>query len=102
MELKEFISETIKQIADGLVEGHNHIKEKYEKSDGIQDAYKKIHFDVAITSSDEDKINGGGKIKIASVFDLGAKAEGTSKTTNHNRIQFETFLHVKTKSGFTG
>jgi hypothetical protein len=48
MELKEFISESIKQITDGLIEGHEYIKEKSSRSQGIENGYRKIHFDIGV------------------------------------------------------
>ncbi len=96
MELKEFIAETIKQIADGLVEGSNHIKNSYVGSEGVESGYKTIKFDVAITTIEEDKVGAGGKIAIAQVFSIGANGENSSKATNYNRVQFETFIQVKT------
>jgi len=95
MELKEFISETIKQVAEGLVEANKHIKESIG-GDGIEDGFKKVSFDVTVTTTEEDKSSAGGKITIAQVLNIGAKGENLSKATNYNRIQFETFVHVKT------
>ncbi|MGS2762923.1 hypothetical protein [Sinomicrobium sp. M5D2P9] len=41
MELKEFIEETIKQVADGLVSGSSHIRDNYPRSEGVEVGYKK-------------------------------------------------------------
>jgi len=94
MELKEFISETIKQIANGLVEGSKHINNNYAGIEGIESGYKKIKFDVGITTSEEGRTGGGAKIAIAQVCNVGIGGENANKSTNYNRVQFETFIQV--------
>lgn len=42
MELIEFISESIKQITDGLIEGNQYIREKSSNSEGIESGYRKF------------------------------------------------------------
>ncbi len=42
MELKEFISESIKQITDGLIEGHEYVQLKSPGSEGVQNGYRRI------------------------------------------------------------
>lgn len=51
MELNEFISQTIKQITDGLIEGSKYIREKSSGSEGIRDDYTRVNFDVAVTTN---------------------------------------------------
>jgi hypothetical protein len=95
MELKEFISETIKQISDGLTEGNKYIKET-NKGEGVEDKYKEVSFDIAVTTSDEDTVGVGGKVTIAKIFSAGADSESTSNKTQYSRVQFSTYIHVKT------
>lgn len=51
MELKDFISESIKQITDGLLEGHQYILQKSPGSEGIENGYRKINFDIGVQTS---------------------------------------------------
>lgn len=94
MELKEFISELIKQIADGLVEGHQYIKEKSPNSEGIESGYRKIHFDIGVQSSEGNKDNIGGKITVAQIFQVGGKTESNTSIINTNRIQFDVLIAI--------
>jgi hypothetical protein len=83
MELKDFISETIKQITDGILEGNSYVKEKSNSSEGIRDQYTKIDI--------------GGKITVVQVFNAGASSSTASTTTNQNRIKFEILAAINTR-----
>ena len=97
MELKEFISETIKQVADGLKEGSEYVINN-NGGEGVKDShYYNISFDVAVTTSEEDKTGVGGKIAIAQIFSAGADNENLNKSTNFSRVKFDINLHVNTK-----
>lgn len=97
MELKKFVSETIKQITDGLIEGNDYLIEKAKDSEGIDSSYKKIHFDIAVTTNEGEKDNLGGGVFVAHIFKAGASSELTSVTSNTSRVQFDIFVHLKTK-----
>jgi len=94
MELKEFISESIKQITDGLIEGHDYIKKKSPRSDGIENGYRKIHFDIGVQSSEGITDDIGGKITVAQIFQVGGKSESNISTINTNRIQFDVLIAI--------
>ena len=96
MELKDFISETVKQITDGILEGNKYVREKSNSSEGIRNQFTKVIFDIAVTTNEEaiDKL--GGKISVVQVFNVGASTESVNKTSNFNRIQFELLLSVNT------
>lgn len=94
MELKEFISESIKQITDGLIEGHDYIKKKSPRSDGIENGYRKIHFDIGVQSSEGSTDDIGGKITVAQIFQVGGKSESNISTINTNRIQFDVLIAI--------
>ena len=94
MELKEFISESIKQITDGLMEGHDYIKKKSPRSDGIENGYRKIHFDIGVQSSEGSTDDIGGKITVAQIFQVGGKSESNISTINTNRIQFDVLIAI--------
>lgn len=96
MELRDFIKETIIQITDGIIEGNKYIV-KNEFGSGVSDTKgKEVNFDIAVNTDEEEKSGVGGKISVASVFNLGADQEEISKSSNMNRIQFRIFLHIKT------
>lgn len=107
MELKDFISETIYQIATG-------VKESIEKCKDLDiivnpnisivsdnDAYipqdpsnrevsrriMPIEMDVSVAISNSSENSAGGKIGI-SVFGVGGSIKGTDNTKNINRIKF--------------
>jgi hypothetical protein len=96
MELKDFVATTIKQIADGLVEGHSYVREKVQGSEGVQSKYTPISFDVALTTNEETKDNIGGKISVVQIFSGGVSTENSSVTANCSRICFQIQLHIET------
>lgn len=98
MELKDFISESIKQITDGLIEGHDYVQQKSPGSEGIQNGYRRINFDIGVQSSEGNKDDIGGKITVAQIFQAGAKSENSSSTINTNRIQFDVLIAIRHKS----
>ena len=97
MELKEFIAESIKQITDGLVEGHEYIKKKSPNSEGVENGYRRIHFDIGVQSNEGNKDDVGGKITVAHIFQAGGKSENSSSTRNTNRIQFDVLIAISHK-----
>lgn len=96
MELKDFISETIKQVTDGILEGSSYVKAKSNSSEGVRDQYTKIDFDIAITTNEENKDDLGGKVSVVQVFSAGASTSKSASTSSQNRIKFEVLAHVKT------
>jgi len=97
MELKYIISETIKQITDGILEGSSYVKEKSNSTEGIRDQYTKIDFDIAITTNEEKKGDLGGKVSVVQVFSAGASTSKSASTSSENRIKFEVLAHINTK-----
>lgn len=97
MELKEFISETIAQISEGIREGQKYIDE-HEYGEGISDEKgKEVTFDVAVTSENEEQTGVGGKISVASLLSIGADEKSVMKNSNLSRIQFKLYLKVDAK-----
>jgi len=97
MELKDFIRETIAQIAEGVREGQKYIDDK-GYGDGINDERgKEINFDVAVTSESQDVAGVSGKISVASILTLGGEGSNTLRNSNLSRIQFKLFLKVDAK-----
>lgn len=95
MELQEFITQSLKQINDGLIAGSEHIKTSGGEGINCQ-GYFSVNFDVAITSTSEETTGVGGKLTVASVFQAGAKTETGKELNNSSRIQFAVQVHVKT------
>jgi hypothetical protein len=97
MELKEFIKQTIIQITEGVIDGHEYVVKK-GFGDGIRDTiYKEVSFDIAVTTNEEEKTGVGGKLNVVSFFNVGMNTEDISKSTNYNRIQFKLNLGIKTQ-----
>lgn len=96
MELKDFISGTIKQITDGILEGDKYIKAESKTTEGVRSQYTKINFDIGVTNNEEHKGEFGGKISVVQVFNVGGNTSKNINTSNQNRIQFEIFINVKT------
>jgi len=97
MELKDFVKETIIQITDGIRGGQKYISDN-EFGEGVKDEKaKEINFDIAVSTDTSDKAGVGGKISVASFFNLGAEGEKINKSSNLSRIQFK--LYVKIDAG---
>lgn len=97
MELKDFIEQTITQIAQGIKAGDDFIQ-KNSLGYGVDDEKgKEIQFDIAVTTNEEEKTGLGGKVSVAHIFSAGASNESASKSSNVSRIQFKIFVHLKLK-----
>lgn len=96
MELKDFISGTIKQITDGILEGNEYVKNKSKSLEGVRSQYTKVNFDVGITINEEHKDDFGGKISVVQVFSAGGSTSKNTSTSSQNRIQFDLLVMVKT------
>ena len=93
MDLKEFVKETLTQIADGLNEGNEYIKEKHDGF--IHRDYMNVKFDVAVTTIEEDKTGVGGKLSVANLITIGGKEENTNQNTNFSRVQFNVNVYYR-------
>lgn len=95
MELKEFIAKTILDIIEGIDSASNHLRNK-NKEVGLYSTGKEnqrhVEFDVAVTVSNKEggSADGGGKINVVSVFQVGANAQLTYEETDStvSRIKF--------------
>jgi hypothetical protein len=68
MELKEFIAQTIIQIADGLRDGHDYIN-KNGFGSGVIDTYsREVSFDIAVASNEEESSGVKGRISVANIL----------------------------------
>ena len=106
MELKDYISETIRQIVLGITEAQKNVDGldiiinpditvgqngeffvPKAKSYNAQRRVQNIEMDINVTVSESEKNTIGGKIGV-SVFGVGADSSGAKETTNQNRVKF--------------
>jgi len=93
MDLKTFVSETMKQIADGVREGDQFIVDnnlgrglviRASTLDAID-----VEFDIAVTVTDVTGSEMGGGIQIVKVFSVEGKSEEKQTSSNTSRIKFQ-------------
>jgi transcriptional regulator CtsR len=102
MELKEFVSETIKQMSEGIIEANKNIVTGSTDRSGIQLNYLiPIKFDIAVTAVDESKGTGGAKLNVASMFTAAGELEKHNINTQYSRIQFELKVSFSGKSNIS-
>ena len=97
MELQKFISESIKQICFGIREAQKEVSDEIGNFP-IAPAYvggklviakrEDIEFDIAITVTEDNKLNASGGINIK-VLDGSIKKDKSEKTENIHRINFK-------------
>jgi hypothetical protein len=104
MELKNFVSETLKQVLEGVKTAQSFAKEHGGQINpkGITVSAASTHsqmytprgelvqlmeFDVAVTTTEEDKAKGGIGIFVGA-FGVGVQGESGNQNSAINRIQF--------------
>nr|WP_319570407.1 hypothetical protein [uncultured Draconibacterium sp.] len=92
-ELKEFVSETIQQIIEGVKDAGFTLVTKidYEKDGYVQigDGMKqKIEFDISVTTTETTKKEGKAGVMIK-VVDFGVKGSDNKEATSMNKIKFQ-------------
>lgn len=98
MELRGFITETLKQIVDGVSDAQKYIVDKnilatiHPKRTSNKVEY--IEFDVAVTSSENNTSGLSGEIKVASIFSIGGKGENSVSEQNVSRIKFRVQIEL--------
>ncbi len=93
MELKVFVTETIKEIIEGVVEAQRAIIPalNYSNDGYVQigsESYIDVEFDVSVTSSESEGNEAKGGIFIK-VVDLGMKNTSINNSSATNRIKFK-------------
>lgn len=71
MDLKNFISETTKQIADRVIEGNEYVKKESNSKESVRNWYTTIQFDIAVTTNKENKKDLSGEISVIEIFNAG-------------------------------
>jgi len=102
MELKMFVTETIKEIIEGVIDAQKQITSKLNhKVNGYvqigSDKMDNIEFDISITSSETkgDETKGGVFIKVV---DFGMKNNSSNNSSSTNRIKFNVPVSFPTQT----
>lgn len=99
MDLKEFTKQTLMQIVEGAAEANaelsngayipyhvpNNSKGRYIYDDGAN--VVDVDFDVAITVTESEGVNGGGGLKVA-ILNIGAGIESKAENQTISRIKY--------------
>ena len=111
MELQSFIKNALVQIATGVQEANETMFEKDKDGENAHNVYKKspfrlysnlgdrakqhpgIDFDVAVAVQSDNKVDGGAKIAVLNVVNIGGGAEASDSHSIQHRIKFSIGLH---------
>jgi hypothetical protein len=85
VDVKTFVSETLKQIQAGICEA---IRDKVMVENDFGGVIKPVHFDIAVTITDENNKEGSGGLQVFGIG-LAGKAATSSSASTVSRIQFE-------------
>lgn len=97
MELKDFISTSLKEIVDGISEAQEYAKKKgaiinpSHYSVDLNKAYTDLHninFSILVSSGDQNNAEGGAGIFVGPVT-LGGKVGSSEANQATNRIEFD-------------
>lgn len=91
MELKDFISKTISEITIGLREGNEAIKKDNWSS--IREQNFNVDFDINVSYDESNSMGAGGKLTVASVFNVGVNKDHKLTNSSANRIKFRVYLN---------
>jgi hypothetical protein len=97
MELQKFIEDTLKQITNGLHNGHHDMLNS-GVGRGIRDmGYMEVEFDIALTTSKESNDGVGGKVAVlGGFFSVGGKVAQRDEVNNASRIKFTVPVYLQT------
>lgn len=100
MDLKTFVAESLKQIAEGIKEAQEAdtgawICPPVLKNDGVRAEapngnypfIQEVDFDIAVTVTEDSHAEGGAKVSVFAVS-LGGKTETTSANSSVSRLRF--------------
>lgn len=117
MNVKDFIKETLTQIAEGVNETNQQIgnqhsfvatenitnesgipkNDTYSYKDGTAHLVREIHFDLAITVSDVSAQGGKGGIEVFSLFHAGGSKESQNTSLMTHKLNFTLPLALPVK-----
>ena len=100
MELKEFIKNTLKDIAEAVEEIRTESSRDMHL-DNLKDQ-RTVEFDVAVTAEDVTSATGKAGIKVFSVLEGGGEAAKEIKNSSVSRIKFGVYIDRFTKQENAG
>jgi hypothetical protein len=100
MQLKEFVQQTINEIAEGLQSSNRYLAQMGSRID--DSGVTTIDFDIAVLSEDQLASKTGAHLTVASVLSAGHKMENENRTQNTNRVKFSVMVHIKTNNNGWG
>ena len=102
IELKDFVSETLRQIVAGVAEAQENIQSEFPSAaiapagQGTRDESllnQAVAFDIAVVAETGKQTSGGIGITIGAI-NLGSTGKSKSDNSNSNRIQFSVPIHL--------
>ncbi len=87
MQLKEFVSETLKQIVEGVKDAQQPAYIRGAVIAPYSDCLEKVEFDVAVTAVEKTEKEGKAGIIVWSIG-AGVRGEAESSTSTVHRIKF--------------
>ncbi len=93
MDLKDFVSETIKQIVDGMSASQQAAQTKGAVVVPYSQATEKVEFDVAVTVVEGTETSGKAGISVWSVG-AGVSGKSESSTSTLSRIKFSVVIDL--------
>lgn len=97
MELDDFITATLQQVARGIGRANLDYMASFpageERSIWMMPGGKAVAFDVAITAGSNASKDGGAKISVLGWASLGGKGKKEDRTERVSRIRFEITMH---------
>jgi hypothetical protein len=89
MNIKEFVSESLRQITDSIIQHGEYSNEKRCcPLDSSQNRFQKISFDIAVTVVEGEGSEGKAGISVWSIG-AGVKAKSESSSSVVSRIKFD-------------
>ena len=108
MDLKEFTKQTLVQIVEGAHEANAHFSECGGRvridqpapynGKGVVPSIIDVDFDVAITATETEGLNGGGGLKVASFISIGGGAESKTESQTVSRVKYTLKLELSKKN----
>lgn len=92
MNIEEFVKETLRQISAAVVE-----IEDTDRNQCVQPDIP-VHFDLAITTTDDLSGEVGGKLQVASIFKVGTEGKKQKGVEEYSRVSFDLHFHVPSES----
>lgn len=110
MELKDFISQSLSDIVNGVMEAHNNVAESKAivnmnvkhvtnppqgiiPAEGARQHSSVVEFDIAVTASDQKSSTGGFGIFVGA-FTAGAKQQSENLDSRYSRIRFSVPVQI--------